>query len=80
MKCQCHFLVIMNATGKLQYFTYLGPLPTGLLQLSRPSYSPELKSWLRPWGRIGKGGIGPPTFWLLPPPIHIVLYCANLVS
>lgn len=24
MKCQCHFLIIINLTGILQYFTYLG--------------------------------------------------------
>jgi len=41
---------------------------------------PELKSWQRPWEGIGKGGIGPPTFWLLPPSMHIVLHCDNLLG
>jgi len=28
----------------------------------------------------GRGGMGKPTFWLLPPPMHIVVHCANLVG
>ena len=55
--------------------------PSGIYKMQETALPPELKSWLRPWGGMGKGGIGPPTFWLLPPPIHIVLHCdINLVG
>ena len=31
------------------------------------------QGWEKEGGGIGKGGIGPPVFWLLPPPMFIAV-------